>query len=252
MVTQAIVRKPGADFASGITTADLGLPDYERMLGQHRAYIETLRRIGLEVIVLDPASGFPDAYFVEDVAVVTDEVAVVTRPGALSRQGEAELMEPVLARYRPLAHIRPPGTLDGGDVLIAGRHCFIGISQRTNREGAEQLGRILAGHGYAWTAVPVGAGLHLKSSVNLAGENSLLVTESFDDLDHFAGYDRFVLDPEETAAANVLWINGTLIIPAGFPRTMAKLSRPDATVIELEVGEAQKMDGGLTCMSLRL
>ncbi|MBN1147203.1 MAG: hypothetical protein JXA78_08105 [Anaerolineales bacterium] len=247
----AIVRAPGKDFAQGITSAGLGPPDYDRMLAQHAAYVQALETLGLQVLRLDPLEGFPDAYFVEDVAVVTPELAVITRPGAPARRGEENTMQPVLAAHKETARIRPPGTLDGGDVLIVERQVFIGLSGRTNREGAKQLGSYLGEHGYTWTAVQVGAGLHLKSGVNYVGKNTLLASEEFAGMGVFDGYDKIVVEADEAYAANTLLINGRLIMPQGFARTRAQLARLGFEVIELDVSEARKMDGGLTCMSIR-
>src|SRR5438067_5365108 len=156
VLTRAILRRPGPDFAAGLTTAGLGTPDLAIMLAQHAAYADALRALGLEIEVLDALPGFPDAYFVEDVAVVVPELAVVTRPGAPSRLGEADAIVAALARYRPVARLSPPGTLDGGDVLVAGGTVFIGLSSRTNERGAAQLARLLEPHGYRSRTVPVG------------------------------------------------------------------------------------------------
>jgi dimethylargininase len=141
--------------------------------------------------------------------------------------------------------------VDGGDVLQVGNHFFIGLSERTNPEGAAQLGRILQGYGHSWTAVAVGAGLHFKSSVNYVGRNTLLVTPDFTAKDTLQGYEQIVLDGAESYAANTLLINEHLLIPAGYPATRQKLAALDLKMIELEVSEVRKMDGGLTCMSLR-
>lgn len=256
MFTHAITRLPGEDAAQGITTSHLGPPDYQLLLAQHAAYVAALRSLGLEVTVLDPLPGFPDAYFVEDAAVFTPGLAVLTRPGAPARRGEADAIEPALVGRRPLARIEAPGTLDGGDVLMVGNHFFIGLSERTNRPGAEQLGALLSQHGYTWQAVPVGAGLHLKSSVNYAGKNAsgkdtLLITPGLAADPAFAGYEHVLVAPGEEYAANVLWVNGTLIVPAGYPVTGQKLAALGLPLFELEVSEVGKMDGGLTCMSLR-
>ena len=139
-LTTAITRTPGKNFAQGLTTSDLGEPDYEILLQQHKVYIDTLKSIGLEIIILDAQENFPDAHFVEDTAVVTPDVAVIARPGAKARQGEEDSIAPLLARYRKTVRIVAPGTLDGGDVLMLGNHFFIGISERTNKGGADQLG----------------------------------------------------------------------------------------------------------------
>lgn len=252
MFTHAIVRKPGPNFAEGITTSDLKSANFFSILHQHQAYVETLKSIGLEVIILDPLPDYPDSYFVEDAAVVTPKVAVITRPGAETRRGEAIAIAPVLAEYREIVSIQAPGTLDGGDVLMVGRHFFIGISDRTNTEGAEQLGFILEQHGYTWTPLPVSGGLHLKSGVNFMGGNTLLLTQVFSARYEFNSYEMIVVDEAETYAANTLWVNDHLIMPAGFPKTRHNLENLGLPIIELEVSEARKMDGGLTCLSLRL
>ncbi|MCG6908922.1 MAG: amidinotransferase [Deltaproteobacteria bacterium] len=249
--TRAIVRKPGPNFADGLTTSDLGRPDFDLMNTQHDAYVRMLRELGLAVTVLPPETGFPDAHFVEDTAVVTPDIAVITNPGAPARQGEEKTVEAALAGYRTLARIEPPGTLDGGDVLMVGSHFFIGISERTNRSGAEQLGGVLSRYGNTWMPVSVGDGLHLKSGVNIVGPNTLLLTETFARMDAFAAYEKILLDPDESYAGNSLLINGHLIVPQGFPRTQAKLESLGIPLHVLDVSEVRKMDGGLTCLSLR-
>ena len=251
MFTRAVTRKPGSDFARGITTADRDAPDYDLMRAQHVIYVNLLRLVGLMVLELDALPGYPDAYFVEDVAVVTPKVAVITRPGAPSRRGEEAAMELVLAKYRPIARIKPPGTLDGGDVLIVDKQVFVGLSERTNKAGADQLGGILQKHDYTCTAVPVAAGLHFKSSVNHVGGKTLLVTADFAGRPELDEYEQIVVPEGEEAAANVLWVNGRLLIPKGYPQTRQKLLDWGADLITLDVSEAAKMDGGLTCMSLR-
>lgn len=248
--SRAIVRRPGRDLGAGITSAGLGPPSFELACRQHDAYAEALRGAGLAVEVLEALAGYPDAYFVEDVAVVLDDVAVVTRPGAAARRGETEAMEPTLVARRPTVRIEPPGTLDGGDVLLVGRRAFIGISGRTNRAGAGQLGALLARRGYQWSAVPLAAGLHLKSSVNTVGEDCLLVAQGFP-VAPFAGFRLLEVPASEAYAANSLWVNGLLLTPQGFPRTREALAAVGAEVRELDVSEPRKMDGGLTCMSLR-
>jgi len=251
MFTHAITRLPGENFADGITTSTLGRPGYPLILEQHWAYRQALQNLGLEVILLPAEPGFPDAYFVEDPAIVTPGLAVICNPGALSRRGEGITLEPVLKEYRPVAHIQPPGTLEGGDVLCAEDHFFIGLSERTNQEGAAQLTALLEPTGYTCITIPVAAGLHLKSGVNYVGSNTLLVTSSLAEHPAFTRYQKILIDPEEEYAANTLLVNGTLLTPRGFPKTRAELVRLGKPVIELDVSEVQKMDGGLTCMSLR-
>ena len=251
MFTHAITRKPGSNFAQGITNSKLGAPDYSLMLEQHAGYVDTLERLGLEVVVLDPLRDFPDAYFIEDTAIVTPEIAIITNPGAASRKGEEDSVEDILGQYRKTVRILPPGTVEGGDFLMIGRHFFIGLSERTNQEGAVQLGRILENQGYTWTSVPLPEGLHLKSGVNYVGKNTVLVTGQFANLNIFKYYQKFVLDKEEEYAANTLLLNDHLIMPKGFPSTRKKLETLGLPMIELDISEARKMDGGLTCMSLR-
>jgi dimethylargininase len=251
MFTHAITRLPGENFVNGLTTSTLGRPSYPLIQQQHQAYRQALQSLGLDVIVLPAEQGFPDAYFVEDPAIVTPRIAVITRPGAPSRQGEEITLEPVLKQYRPVFHIHSPGTVEGGDILMVENHFFIGLSDRTNRAGASQLADLLAAAGHTSMVVPVAAGLHLKSSVNYVGKNTLLITNQLADHPAFTNYEKILLDQDEEYAANTLWVNDTLLTPMGFPKTYARLTRLKMPIIELDVSEVQKMDGGLTCMSLR-
>lgn len=252
MYTQAIARIPGENFARGLTTTvSADPPGYDRLLEQHQAYLQALKACGLELTVLDPLPEYPDAYFVEDTAVVTPDVAVITNPGADARKGEEASMARVLAEFRKIEHIRAPGTLDGGDVLQVGRHFFIGLSERTNRQGAEQLGRILERYGNTWDTLVVGAGLHFKSSVNYVGRNTLLVPPDFAGHEKLDRYEKIVVERTEAYAANTLLVNGCLLLPAGFPGTRGQLEALGFEIIELQTSEVRKMDGGLTCMSIR-
>jgi len=252
MFTHAIVRIPCENFATGLTTSThLGTADFELMLRQHDGYVDALRSLGLTVITLPPENEFPDAHFVEDTAVVVPEVAVVTNPGAPARNGEQQTVRPALARYKRTAFIEAPGTMDGGDVLLVDKHFFVGLSERTNAEGARQFGEIMAAHGYTMDAVPVGQGLHFKSGVNHVGGRTLLVTPDFAGLPELAGYDLLVVPEGEEYAANTLYVNGTLLTPAGFSGVRELLDGLGLPVVELEMSEVRKMDGGLTCLSLR-
>ena len=252
MFTHAMARKPGPDFAQGLTTAvNAESPKYEILVNQHKAYLSALKSSGLEVLLLDALPDHPDAYFVEDTAVVAAEVAVITNPGAEARKGEEETIAPVLAQYRRIEMIRPPGTVDGGDVLQVDKHFFIGVSERTNHEGAGQLSRIFGEYGYTCTIVTVGEGLHFKSSVNYVGKNTLLITEDFSGNAHFEGYDTLIVNNAESYAANTLFVNDHLLVPRGYPDTRKKLEILGFNIIELDTSEVRKMDGGLTCMSIR-
>lgn len=249
--THALTRRPIEEMATGITTSGLGAPEFPKALEQFDAYIQALTNCGLAVSILDPLEGFPDAHFVEDAAVVTPYMAVITHPGAVSRRGEVPSIAAALQPFRKTVWIRPPGTIDGGDVLMVEGHFLIGLSDRTNAAGAAQLGDALAGFGYTWETVPVAAGLHFKSSVNVVGKDTLLTTEAFADHPALAGFRRIVVSPSEEYAANTLLINGHLIMPAGYPDTREKLLALGGPLIELDTSEFRKMDGGLTCLSLR-
>ena len=249
--TRALLRRPGPDFAAGLTMSRLGVPEYQLMLKQHASYAAALAKAGLQLEVLEPLPGYPDAYFVEDVAVVFPELAIVTRPGADERRGEAEHIGDALGRHRPLARLVAPATLDGGDVLVVGKTVFIGLSARTNSSGAAQMAQLLSPHGYRVKTVPVEAGLHFKSSVSWLWGTTLLVTGPFAGRPELRDHQLIEIDAAEEYACNTLSVNGTLITPAGFPRTLEKLARLQLPIIEVDASEPRKMDGGLTCMSLR-
>lgn len=245
--TRAIVRRPAPTLAEGMTTSGLGSPDHELALEQHARYVHALEEAGLHVTVLEPLNEFPDGHFLEDVAVITPELAVIARPGAKARRGEEQAIEPALRRHRATMKIEPPGTLEGGDVLIMGRRVFVGLSSRTNDEGAFQLGEILACHGYRVETVGAGRGIHLKSSVCSIDDTTLLVTRGME-LGDFA---RIVVDEGDEYAANSLRVNDRILMPLGFPRVRARLQLPGVSIVELDMSEMRKMDGGLTCLSLR-
>jgi dimethylargininase len=251
MFTHAFTRLPGKNFADGLTTVNQGTPNYELILKQHQVYRQTLLSLGLDVLVLPEEPAYPDAYFVEDPAIVTPKIAIITHAGAPSRVGEGATLEPYLEYYRPILHIRPPGSVDGGDVLMVGNHFFIGLSERTNEDGAGQLASLLASAGHTSETVPVASGLHLKSGVNYLGGNTLVITKSQAEQPAFDHYDKILVDEDEAYAANTLWVNDTLIIPKGYPKTYASLAYLGLRIVELDVSEVRKMDGGLTCMSLR-
>jgi len=251
MYKKAITRKPCKKFSSGLTTSNLGKPDFSLMLKQHSVYIETLKNLGLRVVELETLEDYPDAHFVEDTAVVVPEVAIIARPGANSRRGEEVSIEPELVKYKTVEKIQDPGTLDGGDILIVDKIVFVGISDRTNQEGANQLADILSRFGYESKLIQVEEGLHLKSDVNYIGKNTLLVTEKYFNHKSFENYEKICVDENEAYAANSLLINEKLIIPKGFSQTKKKLLQADFNIIEIDMSESQKMDGGLTCLSLR-
>jgi dimethylargininase len=253
MFSRAIVRIPGRNFAEGLTTVQLGVPRFEQVLAQHAQYCEALRDCGLTVTTLEADLDHPDSTFVEDTAVVTSRSAMLTRPGARSREGEVAAMRPVLLRLFPaLTEIEAPGTLDGGDICEAGEHFFLGVSHRTNEEGARQLAACLASNGFTSEVVNVRgiqSILHLKSGVSYIGENTLVVIEELAGL--FPGYERIVVTREEIYAANCVRVNDRVLVPAGYPRLPGELRERGFDPLELEMSEFQKMDGGLSCLSLR-
>jgi dimethylargininase len=249
----AIVRAPGRNFAAGLTTVAWSEPpSFERLCAQHGKYVEALREAGLTIEILPALEGFPDAYFVEDVAIVLPELAIVTRPGAASRYGEAEHIVGPLAAHRRLVRLEPPATLDGGDVLVVDKQVFVGLSARSNAAAVASLRECLAPLGYIVTAIPVAAGLHLKSSLNLVRPGTLVATPDFAGRPEFAKLDVIELSAAEAAAANVVRINDRLLVPAGYPGLVRRCAGYDVAVIELDMSEVAKMDGGLTCLSLRL
>ena len=248
MYTRAIVRRPGRNFARGITTSNLGKPDFGKALEQHAAYCDALIRCGVELTVLEADERYPDGCFVEDTAVVNSRVAVICRPGAASRMGEEEEIARVLAGFGTTESILPPGTLEGGDVLRAENHYYIGLSARTNAEGASQLSAILSKHGFTTSVIRVEEGLHLKSDIAYLGKGNFISTPVFSAIAHPAN--TILLDQDEYYSANCLRVNDYLLIPKGFPKSRMKILELGYEIIELEMSEFRKMDGGLTCLSL--
>jgi dimethylargininase len=252
MFNHAIVRKPCPALVNGLSSASLGKPDFRKALDQHAAYVEALRNCGLEVEVLEADPAFPDSVFVEDVALCLPECAVVTNPGAPSRNGEKAGIKPVLeSRFSQVESIAWPGTLDAGDVLMAGTHFFIGLSQRTNREGAAQLSDILESLGKTASTIPLKEVLHLKSGLSYLEQNNLLISGEFVNHPAFRDFHTIRVDPGEAYAANSLWVNSTVLVPSGFPRTLTRIREAGYSTVTLDVSEFRKLDGGLSCLSLR-
>jgi dimethylargininase len=224
--------------------------DIARAREQHAGYRDCLRELGLEVIALPAEDQFPDAVFVEDPAIVLDEIAVVARSGAGSRRGEAESIARELARYRPLHHMQSPATLDGGDVLRAGRTLYVGHSARTNAAGIQQLAAAAESHGYRVRPVEVHGCLHLKSAASWLGDDTVLVHRQWIDAAAFAGLRLIDVPAGEEQAANVLLIGDTVLLADGFPRTAAAIAALGRRVCLVENSELRKAEGALTCCSL--
>jgi len=255
MFSKAIVRVPSRNFASGLTRVNLGAVDFERALQQHQAYCEALVSCVPLVIRLPSDERYPDSTFVEDTAVLTARGAVITRPGAASRLGEIDSIAPVLReQYRELHSILEPGTVDGGDVCEAGEHFFIGLSQRTNEHGANQLARLLESFGYTSSLIDIRSIsniLHLKSGLAYLGGRRLVVIEALRSHKAFSDYELVRLNSAEEYAANCLSLNGRVLIAGGFPAMKQELDHLGYQTLALDMSEFQKMDGGLSCLSLR-
>jgi len=253
--TRALVCPPAASFDAGLTTAALGAPDLARAREQHERYCAALAELGLALVHLAPDERFPDSTFVEDAAVVTSELAVITRPGAPSRLGETEAVEAALRElFERIERIEPPGTLDGGDVCEAGEHVFIGVSQRTNEHGARQLAALLEREGFAATLVDIRAVpgiLHLKSGLAHPGERDLVLIDALAEHPAFRGWRALRVPRGEEYAANCVRVNERVLVPAGFPRVAETLERAGHAPLTLDMSEFEKQDGGLSCLSLR-
>lgn len=283
MFSNAIVRPPGAKFGEGLTTVDMGEPNQARALKQHATYCEALELCGLTLTRLEADERFPDSTFVEDTAVIVgghanDRAsdieakqaltngrapgaatstmrAILTRPGASSRAGEVESIAAVLSRFFPELHsVQEPGTLDGGDICEAEDHFFIGVSERTNDAGAEQLAKLLALYGYTSSFVDIRGMkniLHLKSGLAWLGDNRLAVIDALADHKDFRHYELVRVNAGEQYAANCVRVNDYVLVAAGYPEFEGTLQDLGYKTLAVEMTEFQKMDGGLTCLSLR-
>ena len=254
-LTHALVRPPGPTFVNGITTSGLGPPDVTLALAQHERYCETLEGLGVSLVRLPADEKFPDSTFVEDTAILAAGGAMLTRPGAASRAGEVSSVAAALRDWFPaLARVVEPGTVDGGDVCEAGGHFFIGHSARTNAAGASQVATWLIERGLGATVVdirPLPSLLHLKTGVSWLGGRRLLAIEDFAGHAVLGAWDVVTVPRGEDYAANCLLINESVVIARGFPGTAALLRSLGYHLVEVDLSEFQKMDGGASCLSLR-
>ena len=250
-----IVRKPCKAVCDGITSApELGQPIYEKALAQHEKYIEALKKCGVEVTVLEADERYPDSCFVEDPALITCKCAIITNPGAASRNGEKDEIIGAVRKFFPedkIEYIKDPGTLEGGDVMMVGDTFYVGLSARTNAEGIRQLGEILNKYGLECVQVPLEKVLHLKTGVNYLENNNMLVSGEFIDKPEFAKYNKIVIPEEEAYAANCIWVNGTVIVPEGYPAVLKAVQDAGYETLVVDTSEFRKIDGGLSCLSLR-
>lgn len=252
MFTKAIVRTPGKSMINGLSTANSGIPDYEKALFQHVQYIKALEQCGLEVLVLKPDEHYPDSTFVEDVSLLTKSCAIITNPGATSRQGETTAIKPVIRDYYSnVEEVSAPGTVEAGDIMMVGNHFYIGISERTNREGAQQVIAFLEKYGMTGSMVKLGTVLHLKTGVSYIENNNLVATGEFLEKSEFQPFNLIEIDEDESYAANCVWINGTVLIPEGYPKAVKNITEKGYPIIEIDISEFRKLDGGLSCLSLR-
>ncbi len=250
-MNHAIVREISASIGNcEISFVSRDPIDIDLARQQHAAYQRLLAELGCQLTVLPAEDAMPDAVFVEDVALVLDEVAVMTRPGAASRRSEGAAVAAALREYRPLLAIEAPGTLDGGDILRIGKSIFVGQSARSNAAAVGQLQSLLAAHGYRVESVPMRDCLHLKSAVTAVGDDALLINPQWVSPGAFAGFRMIDIDPTEPHAANALRIGDALIYPACFPRTQARLQAAGLNVRSVDVSELQKAEGAVTCCSL--
>lgn len=225
--------------------------NYERAVRQHEGYVRSLEGLGVRVRRLPPAHDLPDAVFVEDTAVVVEEVAVVTQMGAHPRRAEVESSADALARLRPIKRINSNGTLEGGDVVRVGRTLYVGLSTRTNRDGVEQLRRILEPFDYQVRPVEVTGCLHLGTGVSYVGGDTVLANRGWIDIEQFEDFEVLDIAPGEPWAANTMLVNGTLLMPAGNPRTKELLEARGIRVACVDISELEKAEAGLTCLSIR-
>jgi dimethylargininase len=224
--------------------------DVAKAIAQHQAYEDCLAGLGVRIVSLPAEPELPDAVFVEDPAVVVDEVAVISIMGAPSRRSETRSLAEALSQYRPIKFLIEPATLDGGDVLRAGRSVFVGLSQRTNRDGIAQLSEMLRVYDYEVQPVEVRGCLHLKSACSYLGYNTVLVNRSWIDVEQFRGFELLDVPDEEPGAANALLVQDVVIIPASFPKTHALLEQRGFRVQTTDLSELQKAEAGVTCTSL--
>ena len=261
MPTSAIIRKPGPEILHGQTTASLGKPDFNLALQQHKNYVFSLMSAGVFPEILEADAQFPDGCFVEDTAVILGEIALITRPGHPSREGETTEIAVSLTPFKQIIHLEqldPAARMDGGDVLLAGKNLFIGLSKRTNLAGAKQLAKIAQKQSIQPHFIPVIEALHLKSSMSWVGENHLVLTPAYANQPDFSGFEKIITTPEETYAANCLLVNQTLFIAEGFPVIAnqlndlfnSQLKTGNFEIESFDLSEFRKIDGSLTCLSL--
>ena len=237
---------------NGISSSTPSIPDHGLAIHQHGAYVDALKACGLNVKILAADENFPDSTFVEDTALLTSEVAVITNPGAPSRQGEIHSMHEVIKEYYDhIEMIKYPGTLEAGDVMMAGSHFYIGLSERTNMDGAAQLINILENYGMTGSVVEFSGMLHLKSGMSYLENNTMLAVDIMAQHPDLKKFNIIHVPDNESYAANSLWVNDRVLVPEGYSKTRENIQKASYKTIVLDMSEFRKLDGGLSCLSLR-
>lgn len=251
--THAICRRPSVSITDGLRAVDTGTPDLDLFAQHHDDYVAALRATGADVTVLEALEAYPDSVFVEDAALCLQEGAIAMRPGAPSRLGEAREMVPALeAVYGDVRHITGPGFIEGGDILVTEREILVGKSARTDAAGVAELRDIVADWGYSLRELQTPEDvLHFKTDCSLLDENTILSTRRLAASGCFEGYDVIYTAEGEDAAANAIRFNDIVILPSGFPKTKQTLDGAGYSVVEIGNTEAAKLDGGMSCLSLR-
>lgn len=255
MFKNVIVRKPGKSISEGITSNEkLGKPNYKLALEQHKAYVEALKKCGVEVTVLEALDEFPDSCFVEDVAVLTKKCAIITNPGADTRNEEIKYIVDTIKKFYDedkIEYINSPGTLDGGDVMMVGDHFYVGESARTNIHGINQFINILEKYSLTGSKIELEEVLHLKTGINYIENNTMLVSGEFINKEEFENYKKIIVPKEEGYGANCIYVNGVVIVPKGYENVEKLIKSAGYKVIVVDTSEFRKIDGGLSCLSLR-
>ena len=254
MFLNAIVRIPSRSMVEGISSANLGKPDYEKALAQHESYVAALSKAGLKLHILPPNEKYPDSCFIEDAALCTQKCVILTRPGAASRREESsleDLQSMLCSLFSNIEKIEAPGTLEAGDVMMVGGHFYIGLSERTNEAGARGLIDILSHYGYSGEMVSLNEVLHLKTGLAYLERNVLLVAGEFATKPQFKQFNRIEIKKEHSYAANCIAVNDYIIVPKGFCEVRAQIEHRGFKTLEVDVSEFRKLDGGLSCLSLR-
>lgn len=252
MFKNVIVRRPCKAMVEGITSANLGKPDYALALKQHDFYIETLKKCGVEVTILEAEEKYPDSCFVEDVALCTTKCVIITNPGAPTRKGEEVEMVGVLKKfYKNIEYIKAPGTCEAGDIMMVQDTFYIGLSARTNEEGARQMIEILNKYELKGCMVPLEKVLHLKTGLSYIENNNLLISGEFIENPLFKNFNKVIVPEDESYGANCIWVNSNVLVPKGYPKIQKKIEDLGYTVYVVDTSEYRKLDGGLSCLSLR-